>query len=199
MDYDSYSKDTFIHEEEAILFRRWLEEVAINEECITFQDTIRMTNSLVAKRRTDILTGHSISETAMREWLKKNNFLISQPLSSYKANARMDQSTVRQLFENMKMLRDSEKYPKNLILNMNECWVSTENKQYHGKVIHTKEIDPIHNQTADGKHVTLIGCIAADGEFVEPSYIIPSPLLNKKKVEDYCLRKGRPSFSKVDI
>ena len=37
--------------------------------------------------------------------------------------------------------------------------------------------------------MTLIGCIAADDEFVEPSYIIPSPLLNKKKVEDYCLRK----------
>ena len=82
--------------------------------------------------------------------------MISQSLSSYKANARMDQSTVRQLFENMKMLRDSEKYPKNLILNMNECWVSTENKQYHRNVIHTKETDSIHKQTADGKHVTLI-------------------------------------------
>ena len=66
MDYDSYSKDTFIQEEEAILLRRWLEEVAINEECITFQDTITITNSLVVKRRTDILTTHSISDTTMR-------------------------------------------------------------------------------------------------------------------------------------
>ena len=59
MDYDSYSKDTFIHQEQTILFRRWLEEVAINEECITFQHTITITNSLVVKRRTDILTTHS--------------------------------------------------------------------------------------------------------------------------------------------
>ena len=60
--------------------------------------------------------------------------MISQSLSSYKANARMDQSTVIQLFENIKMLRDSEKYPKSMILNMDECWVSTENKQYHRMV-----------------------------------------------------------------
>ena len=66
MDYDSYSKDTFIHEEEAILLRRWLEEAAMNEECITFQHTITITNSLVVKRRTDILTTHSISDTTMR-------------------------------------------------------------------------------------------------------------------------------------
>ena len=66
MDYDSYSKDTFIHQEQTILFRRWLEEVAINEECITFQHTITITNSLVVKRRTDILTTHSISDTTMR-------------------------------------------------------------------------------------------------------------------------------------
>ena len=82
--------------------------------------------------------------------------MISQSLSSYKDNARMDQSTVIQLFENIKMLRDSEKYPKSMILNMDECWVSTENKQYHRNIIHTKETDSIHNQTADGKHVTLI-------------------------------------------
>ena len=72
-------------------------EVAINEECITFQHTITITNSLVVKRRTDILTTHSISETTMRAWLKKNHFMISQSLSSYKDNARMDQSTVIQL------------------------------------------------------------------------------------------------------
>ena len=60
--------------------------------------------------------------------------MISQSLSSYKDNARMDQSTVIQLFENMKMLRDSEKYSKSMILNMDECWVSTENKQYHRMV-----------------------------------------------------------------
>ena len=60
--------------------------------------------------------------------------MISQSLSSYKDNARMDQSTVIQLFENIKMLRDSEKYPKSMILNMDECWVSTENKQYHRMV-----------------------------------------------------------------
>ena len=71
--------------------------------------------------------------------------MISQSLSSYKANVRMDQSTVIQLFENMKMLRDSEKYPKSMILNMDECWVSTENKQYHRNVIHTKATDSIHN------------------------------------------------------
>ena len=49
-------------------------------------------------------------------------------------------------------------------------------------IIHTKQTDPIHNHITDGKHVTLIGCIAADDEFVEPSYIIPYPLLNKKTI-----------------
>ena len=77
MDYDSYSKDTFIHQEQAILFRRWLEEVVINEECITFQHTITITNSLVVKRRTDILTTHSLSDATMRAWLKKNHFDIT--------------------------------------------------------------------------------------------------------------------------
>ena len=48
--------------------------------------------------------------------------MISQSLSSYKANARMDQSTVIQLFENIKMLRDSEKYLKSMILNMDAIW-----------------------------------------------------------------------------
>ena len=108
----------------------------------------------------------------------------------------MDQSTVIQLFENMKMLRDSEKYPKSMILNMDECWVSTENKQHHRNGIHTKETDSIHNQTADGKHVTLIDWISVDDEFVEPSYIIPYPLLNKKTI---VWDKWRPLFNKVDI
>ena len=66
--------------------------------------------------------------------------MISQSLSSYKTNARMDQSTVRQLFENIKMLRDSEKYPKSMILNMDECWVSTENKQYHRNVFTLRKL-----------------------------------------------------------
>ena len=80
------------------------------------------------------------------------------------------------------MLRDSEKYPNSMIFNMDEYWISTENKQYHRNVIHTNETDSIYKQTADGKHVTLIDCISADDEFVEPSYIIPYPLLNKKTI-----------------
>ena len=70
---------------------------------------------------------------------------------------------------------------------MDECWVCTEKKQIRGTVIHIPEIDPISYQAEDGSHVTLIGCIAASGRYVEPCYIIPSELRNRKMREEYLL------------
>ena len=56
---------------------------------------------------------------------------------------------------------------------MDRCWVCTEKKHIREIVIIIPRIDPISYQAEDGIHVTLIGCIAASGRYVEPCYIIP--------------------------
>ena len=56
-----------------------------------------------------------------------------------------------------------------------------------GKEIHTPDIDSICQQPPDTGHVTLIGYITASGHHVKPSYIIPSPLRDTKKMKEYLL------------
>ena len=151
------------------------------------KQAIRVVSIVVATRKTDVYFGKTISDTTMPRWLITNGFMMSKPLTSYQVKARVDRVTLNQLFNNIKLLRQHQKYPLDLIFNMDECWVATEKKQIHGNVIHPVATDPINHLLQDANHVTLIGCIAASGRYVEPVYIIPSELKNQKKIEEYLL------------
>ena len=185
--YDDIIKDRFIHDEEAEEIKRMLIEAAKNGACKTLKEAIKMVSDVVGNRRIDVQFGKTMSESAMRRWLIKNGFLMSKPLTSYQVKSTIDHDVAAQFFTNIQSLVNRENYPLDLIFNMDECWVCTEKKQIRGTVIHIPEIDPISYQAEDGSHVTLIGCIAASGRYVEPCYIIPSELRNRKMREEYLL------------
>ena len=122
------------------------------------KEAIRVVSIVVAARKTDVYFGKTISETTLRRRLITNGFMMSKPLTSYEVKVKVDRVTLNQLFNNIKLLRQYEKYPLDLIFNMDECWVATEKKQIHGNVIHPVGTDPINDLGEDGNHVTFIGC-----------------------------------------
>ena len=94
-------------------------------------------------------------------------------ITSYQVKSTIDHDVAVQFFTNIQSLVNRENYPLDLIFNMDRCWVCTEKKHIREIVIIIPRIDPISYQAEDGIHVTLIGCIAASGRYVEPCYIIP--------------------------
>ena len=112
---------------------------------------------------------------------------MSRPLKIYDVKSMIDRQTTIQFFSNVRLLRDLEHYPLNLMFNMDEWWISIEKKQMSGKVIHTPDIESICQQSSDTGHITLIGCIAASDHYVKSSYIIPSSLRDTKIMKEYLL------------
>ena len=78
--------------------------------------------------------------------MSNNGFTMSRPLKMYDVKSMIDRQTAVQFFSNVRLLRDLEHYPLNLMFNMDEWWISTKKKQMSGKEIHTPDIDPICQQ-----------------------------------------------------
>ena len=80
-------------------------------------------------------------------------------------------------------------YPDELIFNMDESWVSTEDKQPVGHVVHTDNSPPISFLPPEGKHVTLIACISKSADEVPSAYILPKRMVSEKLVNLNHLRR----------
>ena len=187
LDYDDTTKDGFIHDDESEELIGLLKEAQSNKECMTLKEARLLVSQVVGRRRVDVRLGKMISESGMRRWMSNNGFTMSRSLKMYDVKSMIDRQTTIQFFSNVRLLRDLEHYPLNLMFNMDECWVSTEKKQMSGKEIHTPDIESICQQPSDTYHITLIGCIAASDHHVKPSYIIPSPLRDTTKMKEYLL------------
>ena len=154
---------------------------------MTLKEARVVVSQVVGRRRIDVGLGKMIIESGMIKWMSNNRFTMSRPLKMYDVKSMIDHQTTIQFFSNVRLLRDLEHYPLNLMFNMDECWISTERKQMSGKEIHTPDIESVCQQSSDTDHITLIGCIAASDHYVKPSYIIPSPLRDTTKVKEYLL------------
>ena len=187
LDYDDTTKDGFIHDDESEELIGLLKEVQSNKECMTLKEARLLVSQVVGRRRVDVRLGKMISESGMIRWVNNNGFTMSRPLKMYDVKSMIDRQTTIQFFSNVRLLRDLEHYPLNLMFNMDEWWISTEKKQISGKVIYTPGVESTCQQPSDTDHITLIGCIAASDHYVKPSYIIPSPLRDTTKMKEYLL------------
>ena len=149
LDYDDTTKDHFIHDDESEELIGLLKEAQSNKECMTLKEARLLVSQVVGRRRVDVRLCKMISESAMRRWLSNNGFTMSRPLKMYDVKSMIDRQTTIQFFSNVRLLRDLEHYPLNLMFNMDECWVSTEKKQMSGKEIHTPDIESICQQSSD--------------------------------------------------
>ena len=61
-----------------------------------------------------------IIESGMRRWLSNNGFTMSRPLKMYDVKSMIDRRTAVQFFSNVRLLRDLQYYPLNLMFNMDE-------------------------------------------------------------------------------
>ena len=100
---------------------------------MTLKEARVVVSQVVGRRRVDVRLGKMISESAMRKWLNNNGFTMSRPLKMYDVKSMIDRQTTIQFFSNVRLLRDLEHYPLNLMFNMDEWWISTEKKQMSGK------------------------------------------------------------------
>ena len=110
---------------------------------MTLKEARLLVLQVVSRRRVDVRLGKMIIESGMIKWMSNNRFTMSRPLKMYDVKSMIDRRTAIQFFSNVRLLRDLEHYPLNLMFNMDECWVSTEKKQMSGKVFHTPGVDPI--------------------------------------------------------
>ena len=146
LDYDDTTKDRFIHSDESEELIRLLKEAQSNKECMTLKEARLLVSEVVGRRRVDVRLGKMISESAMRKWMSNNGFTMSRPLKMNDVKSMIDRQTTIQFFSNVRLLRDLEHYPLNLMFNMDEWWISTKKKQMSGKEIHTPDIESICQQ-----------------------------------------------------
>ena len=121
--------------------------------------------------------------------LNEVGLAISKQMTADEAKAISDQATIRQMYIIIHGLVDAHQYPNYLIFNMDESWVSTEDKTSKQFVVHSKSLPPVNYQPKVGSHITLIGCIAKSGDAVEESFVIPKELEIDTKVEYNCLER----------
>ena len=133
LDYDDTTKDGFINDDESEELIRLLKEAQSNKECMILKEARVVVSQVVDRRRVDFGLCKMISESAMRKWLNNNGFTMSRPLKMYDVKSMIDCQTAIQFFSNVRLLRDLEHYPLNLMFNMDEWWISTEKKQMSGK------------------------------------------------------------------
>ena len=72
---------------------------------------------------------------------------------------------------------------------MDETWVSTEKLFSNEYVITNNNIAPLIENTSCGQHITMIGCISANGDKVRSSYILPHTLKCEKLIVENNLTK----------
>lgn len=60
------------------------------------------------------------------------------------------------------------------MINMDESWVSTEDIPSRVCIFHPEGTAPIRHLLAEGKDITLIGAINAEGELLPSAYVVPN-------------------------
>ena len=122
------------------------------------------------------LLGEEICPKTSQRWLELHGFSLSKPLTTYEVKAKSDRETMTKLYTNLKILCQYGQYPDSLVFNMDETWVSIEQKQPKGCVVHMADTPPISFQPTEGKRVTLIACISNNAIDVPPVYILQTYL-----------------------
>ena len=187
--YDGNGRLPILNEEESKQLEQFVTEAISRKKCPTVEDLVIEASIIASKRQFKYACGEVISVSTIKRWIANHGFKLSKPLSTYEAQAKSDKHTIIKMYEQLNELCQLGQYPDELIFNMDESWVSTEDKQPVGHVVHTDNSPPISFLPPEGKHVTLIACISKSADEVPSAYILPKRMVSEKLVNLNHLRR----------
>ena len=181
-------RPSLITPEEKEMVKKFVNDKSEERKCPTIDDVVEYVNSLRLKRLGSDKY-KPVCKKTVSNMIKSAGLVVSKPMTAYEAKAISDQATIRQMYINIHGLMDAFQYPNWLIFNMDESWVSTEDKTSKRFVVHPENHPPVSYQPKVGCHITLIGCVAKSGDAVEESFVIPKALETQAKTEHNCLER----------
>lgn len=98
---------------------------------------------------------------------------LCKAVTRYVVNSFPSREDTETLFRNLRYLQKHD-YPYSLVINMDESWVSTEDIPSRICIVHPEGTTPFCHLLAEGKHITLIGAINAEGELLPSAYMVPN-------------------------
>lgn len=156
--------------------------------CPTLADLSLEVSRILCHRQPQYAFGERVSESTLRRWLTRHGFILSPSLLSFDIPAKSDRYSIMLLYHHLHELCRRGQYPDNLIFNMDETWVATEEEQPFAHVVHTADSPPFSFIPPEGKHISLIACISKSADEVPSAYILPKRLVLNKNIDIHNLR-----------
>jgi len=181
--YELETKCPIMNEEEGKELLYFIRMNAERRTCMTIDQVVEKATEIVSRRNIALLFGAQLDRETVKDWCDKHGVDFKDCLTNYSVKALSDRESITQMYDNIHLMMQLWNYPPELIADMDETWVSTQDKVYSGKVAIVDGLQPIHISPADGAHITLIGCITMSGEVVTPSYILPEELRSPTRIE----------------
>ena len=192
--YDGNGRLPLLNEAESKILDQFIMESISRRKCPTVEDLSILGSILLSRRLPEYGNGATIPVTTMKRWIANRGYKLPKPLSMYEAKAKSDRHTILKMYQQLHALCRLGKYPDELIFNMDESWVATEEKQPIGHVVHTENTPPISHLPPDGKHVTLIACISKSCDEVPSAYIVPQVLGSGNLIATHHLKRFKCWF-----
>ena len=184
--YEDKARFHTLNKNESILLVSTLAAAAERGECICLDKAVEIGNKLIALRVPAFQMGRSLSRITMRRWVREQNLIVSRAV---KMNVQYVSSRLAmlRLFLNLNHLMKSEKYPRDLIINMDEVCFPTDSDFAQGFVIHPSYLPPLRMHSPGSSFVTLAMAVTASGDVLTPSFVTPmrvNHLVSKKFFEN---------------
>ena len=152
-------------------------------DCLTRSEIRDIATGKVAKRNVKYALERTVSYHAVDNLIERHGLQKGSAKTLYQRKATPPRATVKILFDNINHLRNKNHYRKEMIFNMDESWVAHQDKQLQTLVVYPVTGQPHRKLAPDCTHITLVGCIAADGTSVPASFIVKNGLTQKKLLE----------------
>ena len=162
-------------------------KLSAQHDCLERRETQDIATEIIARRDERYVAEKRVSLQTIDNICKRHGILQKRPISTYQRKATPSKTTVQRLYENISTLFTKNHYRRSLIFNMDELWVAHQDKAPRNNVLYPLGDKPHRQCAQDAEHITLVGCIAADGTFVSPAFIVKKGLNQENKIDQYDL------------
>lgn len=183
-------------EEAEILVR--LEEKLQNRECITVQVALAVMEDVCFNlmNTTGRVVPLEISRSSIIRFLKKNEFMGNSFADIIEKNKKPPRQVYEKWFDLLAHELDGQIYAGDRIFNMDESQISWTDGILQETVYTKDEFFPKYVTYSPETHVTMIGCVSADGQSLPPAFIGVKEQLDVAPFEEKAVVVPRYYFSK---